>query len=430
MSTQAIEYVVVGYIGPMLAEMNKSLPPGSVCVVEEADLIEARDLATKGLAYACVAEVIAGPAQRQDVDWAPDLPALATARAVIPAGEYVVVSTAVYAEAAGLPGPSVDAALILRHKGRLRQAADAAGVPQPAWAYATGVDDIAAFRAAHGGYCVLKPADRWASIGVQVLGPAEDLEQAWARRAGKDESMLRSASWATTQYLVEEYVPGPEVSVELIVRKGVVLFANVTGKSVYPGRHPVEAGHVVPAPIDAEVRDALIDANKKLIAGTGYGTGAIHSEWILADGVHPRLVECAGRLPGDAIVPLIDFAYGCSMLDIVTQLLRGDEPSLPTGPVSGAAVRFLSVPPGVVHAIHGVEEANAVEGVFGAGATVKVGDVVEPLACSWDRVGHVIALGADGPEAARRAEHAASLITYEMEALETSGEEATASVPA
>lgn len=412
--TGGIEYVVVGYIGPMIAEMDKFAPPGSVCVVEEADLIEEGDLTARSARYECVACVVAGPAQRQDGSPPPPLDALSTARAVIPGGEYVVVSTAAYAEAAGLPGPGMRAALTVRNKARLREAALAAGITQPAFGYATGPDDVRAFRSAHGGHCVLKPADRWASIGVQVLGPDDDVDAAWARRAGEDESGLRSGSWTTGEYLVEEFVRGSEVSVELLVADGERLFANVTAKSLFPGRHPVEAGHVVPAPIDVAVRDRLLAANDALIAAVGFGTGAIHSEWILAGGV-PYLVECAGRLPGDAIVPLIDLSYDCNLLKLVTDLLAGERPEMPGAPRGGAAVRFLTERPGIVRAIHGMERAREVEGVLAAIPTVQVGGPVAPLACSWDRVGHVVTTGPDGAEADRRAARAVSFISYEIE---------------
>ncbi len=204
------------------------------------------------------------------------------------------------------------------------------------------------------------------------------------------------------------------MSVELLVADGELLFANVTAKAVFPGRHPVEAGHVVPAPIDGPVRDRLLAANDALVAAVGYGTGAIHSEWIVADGI-PYLVECAGRLPGDAIVPLIDLSYDCNLLRLVTDLLSGERPEMPGAPSSGAAVRFLTGRPGIVRAIHGMERAREVEGVLAAIPTVQVGTPVPPLACSWDRVGHVVTTGPDGPEADRRAAHAASFISYDID---------------
>lgn len=415
MPSPDIEYVVVGYSGGMLGELDKLVPAGSVCVVEEPDLIEVGDLRAKAEKHGCVGELVDGPAQRQDGSPPPHLAALSTARAVIAGGEYVVVAVAAYAQAANLPGSGLPAALILRDKARLRQAADDAGLAQPRWAAATGVDDLRAFRDRHGGRCVLKPTNRWASIGVQVLGPDDDLVGAWAARAGADESTLLSRSWQPDRYLVEQYLPGPEISAEVLVSDGDVLFVNVTGKSVFPGRHPVEAGHVVPAMLDAAVRERVVEANRRLAAAVGFRTGALHSEWILVDGVEPHLVECAGRLPGDAIVPLIDLAYDCSLLEILLRILSGERPEMPGEAKRATAIRFIQAPPGTVRAVHGFEQASAVESVFYAGPTVKPGDVVAPLACSWDRVGHVVTVADDGPDAIRRAEQAAALVTYDID---------------
>jgi hypothetical protein len=389
LTEQHIGCVMVGFSGPLLGELDKMLPAGSVAVIEEPDLIEAGDVVAKAGKRACFAEVIAGPAQQQG--GAPlSLPdRWSSARLVVPGSEYSVVATAAYAQAAGLPGAGVPAALALRDKGRLRAAADAAGLAQPGWAEARSPDD--------------------------VREPDDDPDQAWERRAGTDEPSLLSRGWTPDRYLVETYLVGPEVSAEVLVSDGDVLFVNVTAKSVFPGRWPVEAGHTVPAPLDPAVRDAVVEANRALVAAVGFLTGALHSEWILVDGVTPHLVECAGRLPGDAIVPLIDLAYGGSMVHSYLEVLGGGRPEVPSVASSGAAVRFIAVPPGTVRAVHGVDEAKAAEGVFWAGATVSPGEVVPPLACSWDRAGHVLAVGADGPEAMARAERAATLIRYDME---------------
>lgn len=408
-------YIVIGCGLGMISELDKTLPPGSLTVVEEADLIEAGGMRERAARWPCVAEVVAGPAQRQEAVEPPPLAALADAAAVIPSTEYGVVATAVYAHAAGLPGAGQAAALALRDKARLRETAGAAGVPQPHWERAAGPDDVRAFAARHGGACVLKPSDRQAGLGVRLIGPGDDVDAAWRQAVAADDGAARSAAWTPAGLLVEERLTGPEVSVEALVCDGEIIWSNVTDKALWPGPFPVEAGHTLPSALPPAMWERLLAATRALVAAVGYGTGALHSEWILVDGTEPHLVECAGRLPGGALVPLIDQAYGGSLVADLVRVLRGERPDRPARAGRGAAIRFGAAEPGVVRAVHGEEEAAAVEGVFAAVVTAKEGSVAAPVTSGFDRTVHILATGADGPQAAAAAEKAAALVRIETE---------------
>jgi len=414
-------YIVVGCGLGLLGELDKMLPAGSVTVVEESDLLDANDLRAKAAARACVGEVLDGPAQRHDGGSPLPAEALAGVVAVIPSWEYSVVATAACAQAAGVPGAGLTAARRLRDKVELRRAADAAGLAQPRWTEPSGPEDVRAFARANGGECVLKPADRQASVGVVLLGPGDDLDAAWRATVEADDAKLRSVNWTPGRFLVEQRLRGPEISAEVLVADGEVVWVNVTDKSLWPGAHPVEAGHVLPSTVDPKVRDRVVEANRALVAAVGFGSGALHSEWILVDGTDPYLVECAGRLPGDAIVPLVDLAYGGSLVEDFVRVLRGERPERAERAQRGAAVRFVTARPGLVRAVHGVPEASGVEGVFAAAATVVEGATVGLLASSWDRAGHVLAVGDDAAGAAAIAAQAAALISFDIDPLPTAG---------
>jgi len=216
----------------------------------------------------------------------------------------------------------------------------------------------------------------------------------------------RALSW---RYLVEERMFGPEYSVEALVRDGEIIFENVTAKTVIAGPHPVELGHVLPAPLDRSTREAFGTAIRALVSATQFATGMLHAEWIVgADG--PALVECAGRCPGDRLVDLIDLAYGTRLRVAVIDLLRGRPTELPFGPHRGAAIRFLTAPPGVVSRVDGVEEATRLPGVELIHVGVSAGDETRPWSSSWDRPGYVIVTGPDGDQAGAAADRAASTV--------------------
>ena len=152
-----------------------------------------------------------------------------------------------------------------------------------------------------------------------------------------------------------------------------------------------------------------------MLDAVGFASGFGHREWIVSEGV-PHLVECAGRMPGDSIVPLIMQAWQADVVDWFLTVMRGDAPAgpLPTGAPRGAAAWFLHVEPGEVVSVRGVHEARALEGVTSAEVSVAAGDATYELRSSWDRVGYVLTLAEDADTALALARRAAETIAIDV----------------
>src|SRR5205823_6602350 len=146
-----------------------------------------------------------------------------------------------------LPGPGVDAARQARNKGLLRRALQAAGLPGPAFALVAGEPDVAAFCASRPGPFVLKPADNGGSAAVRVVKDVEEARRWWPT--------VRSYSPAG-EGIIEEFIDGPEVSVEAVIDTGQVQVVAVTAKETAPGGL-LERQHTVPAPLGASQRRGL-----------------------------------------------------------------------------------------------------------------------------------------------------------------------------
>ncbi|MFC8226202.1 ATP-grasp domain-containing protein [Streptomyces sp. NPDC057287] len=409
MESPEITHVVLGYSVGLLNQLERVLPPGSVLVVEEPAMCAARDVAGQLARFACAAGLAEAPVQDEAgaARLAEHVERPATVRAVLPGLEYTVVAAAGLAESWGLPNGGPAAVRAFRDKSLLRELVAEQGIAQPDWRRVDGPEDVAAFRAAHGGECVLKPTHLQGSVGIQLLGAGDDTVEAWRRTAAADEANLRTARAGTAGYVAEEWLHGPELSVEALVHDGSVVFLNTTGTQLYPGPHPVERGHVVPAAPDDAV--AAEKAMHTLVAATGFRSGILHAEWILRDGT-PHLLECAARLPGDYIPLLIALAYDSDLVRGLLDVLEGRPPTMAAAPVRGAAVRFLDAAPGTVREIRGLDAARALPGVVDIWMSVDPGGQVAPLTSSWSRAGEVVALGADREEAAANALAAAEAV--------------------
>ncbi|MFH8487566.1 ATP-grasp domain-containing protein [Streptomyces longisporoflavus] len=397
------QVVFVGYNAAYLRAIDGSVPGGSVVVLEEPDIIRKRALRDAAARFDCLERIVPVSYQQSAgaLDLAADLEARRPVAAVVPGLEYAVPAAAALAEKLGLPGATEQAAQALRDKVRLREACDAGGVRGPRWREIHGPGDLLDF--AGDGPVVVKPANRQASVGVQLLDSvdAASAALAWERTSSAAEYEQVPDRHLTWRFLAEERLRGPEFSVEALVRQGEIIFHNITAKTVVPGPYPVELGHLLPAPLGQDTQAAFEAAMRALVAATGYRTGILHAEWILTES-GPALVECAGRCPGDYLIDLNDLAYGTRIRLSLIDLLAGRPVTLPRAARQTSAIRFLAAEPGTVTQVAGTDTALALPGVRAAEVDVEAGHEVRPWASSWDRAGHVIAVGPDAETTRRR----------------------------
>ena len=415
MPSQTGPVLVVGYTMAMQKALDKFMPDDSCAFVDEPTVARKRDAAehlTEARATTGVIEweyQLAGAADR----FANAHPDLAPA-AVLPGVEYAVPFAARLAERYGVPGASYGGASVLRDKHLLRLVSAAAGIRNPRSVPVTGPDEVRD-RLAEWGTVVLKPANRQAAVGTRVLSDPAGVAAAWADCTDQDEGIYQPDRGIEVRMLVEEYVRGREFSVELMSTGGRRVFGNVTAKELYPGDRPIEIGHTVPADVPAELTERLLAATDRVLASVGFGTGFVHCEWIVDDAGEPCLVECAGRMPGDGIIDLIEYAWDVKIVEAYLDLMRGRPvEGLPVSAPRAGAVWFLHPGAGEVVDVTGVEEAEASENVLGVSVVVHKGDTVGDLRSSWDRVAMVEAGGPTADEALRTARQALELIRIQV----------------
>ncbi|MEU2742359.1 ATP-grasp domain-containing protein [Streptomyces sp. NPDC007095] len=410
--TMAPPVIMVGFTWASVASIGVFQPDESVILIEEPGVVGVRGLRSEVRRATVIRELVAWD---YHLEGAADAfynahPDLAPA-AIAPVLEDATLFAARLAERYGLPGAGLGAARLLRDKSLLRRTTRAAGIPNPESQEAENPRQVREFMTDHPGPAVLKPALGQGSVGARVLQSADEADGVWAECVAEYAALYGHrrvpGRTAPVRMLVERYLRGPEYSVELLVSDSQVLFGNVTGKDLYPGPRPVERGHLVPADIPADLETLLREQTERVVRAVGFGTGAVHCEWIVEAGT-PHLVECAGRLPGDAIVELIEWAYDVEFLRAFWALLAGEPPTRPLRRRAGqaAAIRFLYTGPGVIENVGGLAAAYAVPSVITCKVLVEPGAPVRELRSSLDRVAFAISCAATPGEAVRRAEEA------------------------
>lgn len=238
---------------------------------------------------------------------------------------------------------------------------------------------------------IVKPAGLSGSRGVALIRARADLLR-WAEHV--------RAAGHEGPFLVEEYLQGPEYSVETLTVNGTHHLMGVTAKQTTGAPEFIETGHVFPAPIPEADAAALSELTLRLLDLTGYAFGPAHTEIIMtAQG--PRIVESQTRLGGDRIPVLVDIASGYDLESAVFRALAG-QPVEPPKPQRTGAIGFFRLPPGRVESVTGPEEIRDLPAVHTLHFPFGPGDVLPEPTDSFTRHGFVI-VGGDTPEEAAAA---------------------------
>ena len=305
--------------------------------------------------------------------------------------EYYLATASALAAKFGVPGNPPDAVTACRDKAAVRRALAAAGVRQPRFAPVRTLDRVPEAIRAVGLPCVVKPVDESGSSSVRLCADqGEVTEHAAALLAVARNVRDQPAAGIA---LLEEYVTGPEYSVELFGRGGALTCVGVTEKTVIGEPWFVEAGHVFPAPLAETDRREIVDAATAAVRALGVGLGATHTEIRLTAG-GPAVIEINARLAGGMIPELIRLSTGVDLLEQQLRAAAGLPVSLEPIMDGHAGIAFLlASESGVLTAVTGLDAARAVPAVERVTITAEPGTRVAPPRDAYGRLGHVIARG-------------------------------------
>ncbi len=309
-------------------------------------------------------------------------------------------------KALGLPAISEEAAFRATDKHAMRQALKKHGVPVPVF---FGVKDEQEYRDAirqiPGEMFIVKPADSSGSRGVHLVSKDEDPMEAFC------DSQKFSRSRVV---MVEEYMTGPEVSVESLTIGGKTQVIAITDKLIVGNGNFTEIGHTQPCALPAAVQDEIRDVVCRTVSAIGIDHSPSHAELkVTPTGV--KVVEIGARLGGDNITTsLVPLSTGVDMLAACIRIAMGEPIERFEERPNTAAIRYFAPPVGTILDIRNVEQAREIPGVCEIQILRHVGEQVVPITSSIDRIGFVIAQGCAGRTASEICEEAVASIHFEI----------------
>jgi biotin carboxylase len=324
------------------------------------------------------------------------------------ASDIPMQSVAVVSHEMGLAGINEDTALKATNKAFMRDALREAGVPVPLFFRVKGKEAFkeAVEKVRVAGYkCIVKPADNSGSRGVDLLKEDADLDIAY------DYTNHYSRGG---EIVVEEYMEGPEVSVETLAVDGDVHVIQITDKLTTGAPYFVEMGHSQPSQHSEETRKRIAEVAVAANKAIGIQNGPSHTEIkVTKDG--PKIVELGARLGGDCITThLVPLSTGVNMVECSIRIALGEKPDLEPKWNKGSAIRYLKTGIGTVKEIKGVDDAEKISGIVQVSIVHGVGEQVGEIKSSVDRAGFVVAQAEDAQKAVTMAEDAVAIIHYIM----------------
>jgi biotin carboxylase len=256
-------------------------------------------------------DVAAGLARRHDV------------RGVASFTEADVVLVARIAEALGLRGMTPEAAARSRNKVEMKQALAPLGHLLPRFRRVTDLQELRDAVQEIGLPAVVKPTGASGSKGIFTLTDEADLAPAIDRlqqiARPEFDAVFREFG---AEFIVEEYLSGPEVSVEGFVADGRFVAVGVTDKLTTEGFH-LELRHVFPSRLAGDRLDAVLDATRRIVGALGMDQCAIHLEGKVTPAGF-RFIEVAARPAGDYIAThAVPLSSGVPYFENVVRVATG-----------------------------------------------------------------------------------------------------------
>jgi biotin carboxylase len=317
--------------------------------------------------------------------------------AVVPVDSKVVVVGAAISAALGLRHNSVDSAIAAQDKHRMRQRFKQAGVPAPQFTLCSLDEDRAALANQVSFPCVVKPLSLAASQGViraddeaQFIRAANRLEAILKRQrdtppasdtacnSGEQVEVLSPAS--TRQFLVEQFVGGPEVALDGVLSRGELhVLALFDKPDPLDGPFFEETIYVTPSRLAAETQEQVAQSAEQACRALGLTEGPIHAELRLAsDG--PSVIEVNARSIGGLCSRVLRFGTGMSLEELIIRHALEEDFELPERQSQAAGVMMIpTTRGGVLIEVRGLDQAKAVRRIEDVTISAHLGQRLVPL---------------------------------------------------
>ena len=324
-------------------------------------------------------------------------------------------TVAYVAEALGLPTIGIQTALNASEKIRMKELFRRSAVPMPLFREVGRQEDLIEVSHQFGLPIVVRPVDSRGGRGVQLIRDKTRFSRAYA--------IARSYS-PTGRVMVEEYLPGPQLSTEGFMLDGKAYIPAIFDRNYeYLDRFApfvVENGGEMPSIYAEEYRDEVHAVMQHAALALGIRNGVVKGDLVIHGG-QLKVIEIAARLSGGFFGTVATpVSCGVDLLRVSINLCLGkaiDPKDLDHKFERAAAIRFAFPEPGRVKRVIGLDEVLKDPSCRYAHVFVSEGDVIQPITNHPNRPAVVVAEGSCVQRAISNAKRLIGSLHWEVESV-------------
>ncbi|MCM8710187.1 ATP-grasp domain-containing protein [Clostridium sp. SYSU_GA19001] len=164
---------------------------------------------------------------------------------------------------------------------------------------------------------IMKPVDSQGQRGVTRINSLDEFKE-------KFESSMKHSR--VKRLIVEEYIEGPEISVNSYSINNEVVFSLISDRIVFsdlPGG--IIHKHLIPTSIESkEIKNSIEDLVKRVLEKLEIKNGPAYFQIKMKNGIEPKLIEVTPRLDGCHMWRLIKKYTGNNLLDWTIKHIQGN----------------------------------------------------------------------------------------------------------
>src|SRR5712691_4834574 len=314
--------------------------------------------------------------------------------------------------ALGLAHNSPRAAEAARDKLLMRTLMSRGGAPCPIFRpFPLGADPI--WVAEQVSYpCVVKPLRLSGSRGVIRADTTGEFVAAFNRLK---RLLLSEGYTAEDSLLVEDFIPGFEVALEGILTHGHLKVLTLFDKpDPLDGPFFEETIYITPSRLPADVQQSIARCVTIAAASLELREGPVHAE-LRVNEQGPWMLEIAGRSIGGLCSTILEFGSGMCLEELILRHAIGQEITSIERENRAAGVMMMPIPSaGMLKAVHGIEEAQAVPLITGVQITAKLNHSLVPLPEGASYLGFIFARGDTPAQVEEAIRQAHNLLKFDI----------------
>lgn len=313
----------------------------------------------------------------------------------------------------GLTGVSRQQAITATNKHLMREAFEKAGAPSPkSFCFENAEEAWECFCNELPNDAILKPSRNSGSRGIAKICKAEFQSSNGFQKFQElfEHSKCESRDKSV---MLEQFVEGPEFSVEIIVWNSKINVLTVTDKKTTEAPYFVELGHNQPSTFPSEIVEKIKSAAVAGVKALQVNNCACHAEVKVQEG-EAYIMEIGARMGGDFISTVLTrLSTGVNMIDAAVNCALGIEPDLtPKTEPQGVCIRYFCPKPGKLVRISHTEILDDLR-VYEWEIYHKEGEMIPEVTSSLCRSGHVIVTGGTPQKAIEFAERLINIVKME-----------------